>query len=192
LKTTDAGTTMSNYLSSNNYINSSNIGTYTNNFVSKTDFESLSNSLSNVMRRTDHDAENSHAFLSLTGDSDTTASNTTRIDALQSNVDSLSNDMINEASFDSDSNMLMLQQNNGSNISVDLSSLASATATSATEGTEATEATASFAESNLSLSLDSTSGLCVKYGESYSNCISMSNIQNLIYTKTEYLPPQLN
>ena len=178
LKTEDADTAMSTYLNSNNYINSNNINQYTSSFVSQTDFESLSNSLSNVMRTNDH-ATTSHD----SGDSDITTSNTTRIGALESNVESLSNDMITDATFDSESNMLMLQQNNGSNISVDLSDLASATA--ASEGDTVGD-TAPFTESDLTLSLDSTNGLCVKYGGSYSNCISISNIQQEIYTKTEY------
>uniref|UniRef100_A0A6C0CVJ5 Uncharacterized protein n=1 Tax=viral metagenome TaxID=1070528 RepID=A0A6C0CVJ5_9ZZZZ len=179
LKTTDAGTTMSNYLSSNNYINSNNFNEYTSNFVSQIDFVTLSNSLSNLMRTTEHNDAVLHSGLISSDDSDTTASNTERITAL-------SNDMINGALFNADSNLLMLQQNNGSNISVDLSSLASATATSVTE---VTEATASFAESNLSLSLDSTSGLCVRYGESYSNCISMSNMNNVLWTKSNLASP---
>jgi len=177
LKKEDADTTISNYLNSNNYINSNNFSDYTINFVSQTEFESLSNSLSNVMRTTDHDAENLHDDLISTGDSETTSSNETRIIALEENVGSLSNNMINGASFDS--NMLMLEQNNGSNISVDLSDLSSTVS-----GGYVTP----FAESNLSLSLDPDNGLCVKYGDSYSNCISMSNMNNVLWTKSSLIP----
>ena len=179
LKTQDANTTMSTYLTDNNYINSNNFNVYTSNLVSQTDFESLSNSLSNVVRTTDHNAA-LHSGIISTSDSETT-NNTGRITALESSVESLSNDMINGASFNS--NMLTLEQNNGSNISVNLSDLA--TATAASEG-ETNENIAPFDQNSLSLSLDPDNGLCVLYGDSYSNCISMSNIQERIYTKTEY------
>jgi hypothetical protein len=174
LKTEDADTTMSNYLNANNYINSNNLSDYTGDFVSQTDFVTFSNSLSNVMRTIDN--LDPYDLIS-TGDSETTASNTRRITALETNVGSLSNDMINGASFNS--NMLMLSQNNGSNISVNLSS-----------STVSVGDVTPFVESNLSLSLDLVNGLCVQYGNSYSNCISMSNMNNVLWTKSNLTPPQ--
>ena len=174
---------MSNYLNDNNYINSNDLSDYTGNFVSQADFESLSNSLSNVIRTSDLDDE----LISTGSNSEDTASNTTRINVLEENVESLSNNMINGASFNS--NMLMLERNNGSNVSVDLSSLNNSSSIGDSTVSDGGGVTP-FAESNLSLSLDPNNGLCVKYGDSYSNCISMSNIQEYIYTKSEYRPPQ--
>ena len=179
LKTEDADTTMSNYLNANNYINSNNLSEYTVNFVSQTDFVTFSNSLSNVMRTTEHATEHLDSELISIGESETTSSNTERITALESNVGSLSNDMINGASFDSESNMLRLVQNNGSNISVNLSS-----------STVSVGDVTPFDENNLSLSLDPDNGLCVQYGDSYSNCISMSNMNNVLWTKSNLTPPQ--
>ena len=181
---TNINTNMSTYLETNNYINSSNIDVYTSNYVSQTDFESLSNSLSNYMR-TDAHTNYISGHISQDGSaSDDTASNTTRINALETNVEALSNDMINNVSFDSASNLLTLEKNSGGDINVNLSSLATASSASPDP-----TAVGSFNPGNLSLSLDDTNGLCVKYGDSFSNCIAFSNVQELIYTKDEYSPP---
>ena len=84
----------------------------------------------------------------------------------KSTFESLSNTVINDISYSND--QLTFTRNNDSNIAITLSN------------------DVSFQESNLSLSLDSNNGLCVKYGDSYSNCISKSNLQQIFYSKSEY------
>ena len=127
--------TMSNYLSDNNYLNSNNISS---NFVSQSELESFSNSLSSM-------------YVS------------------QSDFTTLSNNTINDVGFSN--NQIIFQRYSGSNITIELP----------------TQTTADIViqdEPTLSLSLDSNN-LCVQLnGES--NCIPMSNLQQHLYTKTQY------
>ena len=165
--------TMSNYLTSNNFLTESTIDSTMSNYLTSNNFlteSTIDSTMSNYLSDNNYLNSNniSSNFVSQS-EFESFSNSLSSMYVSQSDFTTLSNNTINDVGFSN--NQIIFQRYSGSNITIELP----------------TQTTADIViqdEPTLSLSLDSNN-LCVQLnGES--NCIPMSNLQQHLYTKTQY------
>ena len=165
--------TMSNYLTSNNFLTESTIDSTMSNYLTSNNFlteSTIDSTMSNYLSDNNYLNSNniSSNFVSQS-ELESFSNSLSSMYVSQSDFTTLSNNTINDVGFSN--NQIIFQRYSGSNITIELP----------------TQTTADIViqdEPTLSLSLDSNN-LCVQLnGES--NCIPMSNLQQHLYTKTQY------
>ena len=164
---------LSNYLTSNNFLTESTIDSTMSNYLTSNNFlteSTIDSTMSNYLSDNNYLNSNniSSNFVSQS-EFESFSNSLSSMYVSQSDFTTLSNNTINDVGFSN--NQIIFQRYSGSNITIELP----------------TQTTADIViqdEPTLSLSLDSNN-LCVQLnGES--NCIPMSNLQQHLYTKTQY------
>ena len=164
---------LSNYLTSNNFLTESTIDSTMSNYLTSNNFlteSTIDSTMSNYLSDNNYLNSNniSSNFVSQS-ELESFSNSLSSMYVSQSDFTTLSNNTINDVGFSN--NQIIFQRYSGSNITIELP----------------TQTTADIViqdEPTLSLSLDSNN-LCVQLnGES--NCIPMSNLQQHLYTKTQY------
>ena len=166
--------TMSNYLTSNNFLTESTIDSTMSNYLTSNNFlteSTIDSTMSNYLSDNNYLNSNniSSNFVSQS-ELESFSNSLSSMYVSQSDFTTLSNNTINDVGFSN--NQIIFQRYSGSNITIELPTQTTADIVIQDEPT------------SLSLSLDSNN-LCVQLnGES--NCIPMSNLQQHLYTKTQY------
>ena len=166
--------TMSNYLTSNNFLTESTIDSTMSNYLTSNNFlteSTIDSTMSNYLSDNNYLNSNniSSNFVSQS-EFESFSNSLSSMYVSQSDFTTLSNNTINDVGFSN--NQIIFQRYSGSNITIELPTQTTADIVIQDEPT------------SLSLSLDSNN-LCVQLnGES--NCIPMSNLQQHLYTKTQY------